>query len=154
MHSYYLWKLSQGIKGTRSCTWNNTWIGPTTWNTLFRNLVSQKVRTNITEREHSNMDKCQVTTTGTCKYKMHLCRGYHNLCNRKHGLRSTVSFSYSLPTACPVATSYYLWFNHPYDQKKVTNMMKSYLWETESLKKAKPKLYLLHCVPWWIIEPV
>jgi len=32
-------------------------------------------------------------------------------------LRSTVSFSYSLSAACPVATSHYLWFNHPYDKK-------------------------------------
>jgi hypothetical protein len=33
-------------------------------------------------------------------------------------LQSTGSFSYSPPAACPIANSYYLWFNHPYGQKK------------------------------------
>jgi len=32
-------------------------------------------------------------------------------------LPSTGSFSYSTPIAYPVANSYYLWFNHPYEQK-------------------------------------
>ena len=35
------------------------------------------------------MDTCQATITGTCKDKMHLSHGYHDVCNQKHSFRST-----------------------------------------------------------------
>ena len=75
----------------------------------------------------------------------HLCHGYHDVCNRKHSLKSTKHVFFSQLEASlifhlqPAQLQTHITSGSiiHMDQKK---LIKSYLWGIESLKKAKPKI--------------
>ena len=73
-------------------------------------------------------------------WENHLCRRYHGVCNRKHSLRSTEHVFFSQLEASLIPHLRPAQLQTHITSTKKSNLIKSYLWVTESLKKAKPKI--------------